>query len=98
MARFRLAMKKSSMALAALLATATAASGLSAAVLAQEREGPARQPAQAAAARPTPPTPPQREAIATARELGDAFATVAERVSPSVVSVRVQARMPSGSG
>ncbi|HJL33022.1 MAG TPA: hypothetical protein RMI62_28285, partial [Polyangiaceae bacterium LLY-WYZ-15_(1-7)] len=31
-----------------------------------------------------------RETVAFARRLGDAFATVAERVSPSVVSLRVE--------
>jgi serine protease Do len=36
-----------------------------------------------------------REAIATARQLGDAIASVAERVSPSVVSIRVEARRPA---
>lgn len=33
-------------------------------------------------------------AIAGARSLGDAFASVAERVSPSVVSIRIEARQP----
>jgi serine protease Do len=36
-----------------------------------------------------------REAIATARQLGDAIASVAEGVSPSVVSIRVEARRPA---
>lgn len=45
---------------------------------------------------PTAPTPTEREAIRNAHELGQAFAAVAEAVSPSVVSVRVDARLPSG--
>ncbi len=45
---------------------------------------------------PPPPDPQAQHAIAEARELGHAFSTVAERVSPSVVSVRVEARMPQG--
>ncbi|MFW6051729.1 MAG: Do family serine endopeptidase [Myxococcota bacterium] len=34
-------------------------------------------------------------AVATARQLGTAFAEVAERVSPAVVSLRVEARVPT---
>lgn len=65
------------------LAAATLCAG---AVLAQET------PAETA---PTT-TPTERRAIANAAELGQAFAAVAEAVSPSVVSVRVDARLPGG--
>ncbi len=41
-----------------------------------------------------PPAPHERHAIASAQELSEAFTSVAERVSPSVVSVRVEARLP----
>jgi serine protease Do len=40
----------------------------------------------------------EQRAIASAQELGHAFTTVAERVSPAVVSVRVQATLPAGAG
>lgn len=40
----------------------------------------------------------EREAISSAQELERAFTAVAERASPSVVSVRVQARLPNGGG
>lgn len=55
-------------------------------------------PSSGAAADATPSVPPATEqrAIASAQELGQAFTAVAERVSPSVVSVRVQARLPVG--
>ncbi len=56
------------------------------AVLAQER------PAERA---PTTSSS-ERRAIANAAELGQAFAAVAEAVSPSVVSVSVDARLPNG--
>lgn len=55
-------------------------------------------PTQSATAQSAaPPTPAEeRRAIASAQELQQAFTAVAERVSPSVVSVRVEARMPNG--
>lgn len=67
----------------AALACAALAGGVA---LAQER------PAETA---PTT-TPNERQAIEDAHELGQAFAAVAEAVSPSVVSVRVDARLPNG--
>jgi serine protease Do len=42
------------------------------------------------------PTPREAEAIAEARQLAQAFSSVADRVSPSVVSVRVEAELPEG--
>lgn len=37
-----------------------------------------------------PPATPATDSVATARELGDAFSRVAERISPSVVSIHVE--------
>ncbi len=45
---------------------------------------------------PAPSPAEERRAIASAQELGQAFIAVAERVSPSVVSVRVEARVQNG--
>lgn len=39
------------------------------------------------------PTPAERAAIEDAERIGDAFAALAEQVSPSVVSIRVEARL-----
>ncbi len=66
--------------LAAVVAGATAL-GTAGAVVAQQTSPPS-------------PPPQDRHAIASAQELSQAFTSVAERVSPSVVSVRVEARMP----
>src|SRR5690606_22318935 len=58
---------------------------------------PARSATAQAAPAPSAPSPAEEQrAIASAQELGQAFTSVAERVSPSVVSVRVEARMPNG--
>jgi len=46
-----------------------------------------------ALAQPPDTNPQEQHAIASARQLGDAFATVAEHVSPSVVAIRVEARV-----
>lgn len=52
--------------------------------------------AAAAGAQREPSPAEARRAIASAQELGQAFIAVAERVSPSVVSVRVEARVTNG--
>jgi serine protease Do len=74
-------------ALAALM-VAAAAAGSFVAVRASADDP--RSPQGAAAAAGVAPS--DRQAIATARQLGDAIAAVAEGVSPSVVSIRVEAR------
>ncbi len=58
-----------------------------------QRTSPAATPAPTATPTPTPAE--EQRAIASAQELGQAFTSVAERVSPSVVSVRVEARLPT---
>lgn len=77
-------LRKSSIGLAAALVGATAL-GTAGIVVAQQTSQPSATPAQ------------EQHAIASAQELSQAFTSVADRVSPSVVSVRVEARMPSGS-
>jgi Do/DeqQ family serine protease len=58
----------------------------------------AQQSQQARGARASSPPAAEQEAVESARDLGVAFSAVAEQVSPSVVSVGVEARMPRRTG
>jgi serine protease Do len=55
-------------------------------------------PLSALPASASPPSPTENGPIATATQLGVAFSNIAERVSPSVVSIQVEVRQPPQGG
>ncbi|UJR83816.1 trypsin-like peptidase domain-containing protein [Sandaracinus amylolyticus] len=77
----------------AALGITLALGGSAAAVSVSAQEAPRATQPQTAAEPPPIPQPQAQAAIADAERVGTAFAAVAERISPSVVSIRVEARI-----